>query len=228
MNAQQPRLLDKNLRSEVKAAEKLDHKRRKLVLKQREKDELAAAKKSLKENRAKVVDHRQGSQHQSLLDSPFGAPSTPENRIVRAGFTIDSESVGPEAASSSAVDLGVHVPPADLEPAFHAVSADAKPAPKPAPANKKAKSKTTAKTGAKGQIEQTTLTQMDLEARVDVQSIDKAQQQAFAAQIGAANNVGSGGRGARGLKRKPKAQAVTMPSVAQLEQASRRTRSAKQ
>ena len=42
MNAQQLRLLDKNLRHEVKAAEKLDHKRRKLVL---EKDELAAAKK---------------------------------------------------------------------------------------------------------------------------------------------------------------------------------------
>jgi hypothetical protein len=150
VNAQQLRLLDKNLRSEVKAAEKPDHKRRKLVLKQREKDELAAAKKSLKENGAKVVDHRQGSQHQRLLDSPFGAPTTPENRTVRGGFTVDSESVGPEAASSSAVDLGVHVPPTDLEPAFHAVSADAKPAPKPAPANKKAKSKTTAKTGAKG------------------------------------------------------------------------------
>ena len=120
------------------------------------------------------------------------------------------------------------MPPTDLEPAFHAVSADAKPAPKPALANKKAKSKTTAKTGAKGQTQQTTLTQMDLEARVDVQSIDKAQQQAIAAQIEAANNAGSGGRGAPGLKRKPKAQAVTMPSVAQLEQASRRTRSAKQ
>ena len=61
VNAQQLRLLDKNLRSEVKAAEKLDHKRRKLVLKQREKDELAAAKKSLKDNGAKVVDHGQGS-----------------------------------------------------------------------------------------------------------------------------------------------------------------------
>ena len=82
VNAQQLRLLDKNLRSEVKAAEKLDHKRRKLVLKQRAKDELAAAKKSLKENGAKVVDHRQGSQHQRLLDSPFGAPTTPENRTV--------------------------------------------------------------------------------------------------------------------------------------------------
>ena len=116
------------------------------------------------------------------LDSPFGAPTTPENRTVRGGFTVDSESVGPEAASSSAVDLGVHVPPTDLEPTFHAVSADSKPAPKPAPANKKAKSKTTAKIGAKGHTEQTTLTQMDLEARVDVQSIDKAQQQAIAAQ----------------------------------------------
>ena len=69
---------------------------------------------------------------------------------------------------------------------------------------------------------------MDLEARVDVESIDKAQQQAIAAQIEAANNAGSGRRAAPGLKRKPKAQAVTIPSVAQLEQASRRTRSAKQ
>ena len=224
LTAQQQRLLDKNLRSEVKAAENLDHKRRKLVLKQREENELAAAKESLKENGAKVVDHRQGSQHQRLLDSPFGAPTTPENRTVRGGFTVDSESVGPEVASSSAVDLGVHVAPTDLEPAFHAVSADAKPAPKPAPANKKAKSKTTAKTGAKG----TTLTQMDLEASVDVQSIDKAQQQAIAVQIEAANNAGSGRLGAPGLKRKPKAQAVTMPSVAHLEQASRRIRSAKQ
>ena len=69
---------------------------------------------------------------------------------------------------------------------------------------------------------------MHLEARVDVQSIDKAQQQAIAPQIEAANNAGSGGRGAPGLKRKSKAQAVTIPSVARLEQASRRTRSAKQ
>ena len=69
---------------------------------------------------------------------------------------------------------------------------------------------------------------MDLDARVDVQSIHKAHQQAIAAQIEAANNAGSGGRGALGLKRKPKAQAVTIPSVAQLAQASRRTRSAKQ
>ena len=67
-----------------------------------------------------------------------------------------------------------------MEPAFNAVSADAKPAPAKATGNKKAKSKTTAKIGAKGQTEQTTLTQMDLEARVDVHSIDKAQQQAFA------------------------------------------------
>ena len=101
-------------------------------------------------------------------------PPLLENRTVRGGFTVDNESVVPEAASSSVVDLAVHVPPTDLEPAFHAASADAKPAPKPAPANKKAKSKTTAKKGAKGQTEQTTLTQMDLEARVDVQSIDKA------------------------------------------------------
>ena len=228
VNAQQLRLLDKNLRHEVKAAEKLDHKRRRLVLKQRQKDELAAAKKSLKENGAKAVEHRQGSQHQRLLDSPCGATTSSENRTVRGGFTVDSESVGPEAASSSAVDPAVHVPPTDLEPAFHAVSAEAKPAPKSAHANKKAKSKTTAKTGAKGQNEQTTLTQMDMEARVDVQSIDKAQQQAIAAQIEATNNAGSGGRGAPGLKRKPKAQAVTIPSVAQLEQASWRTRSAKQ
>ena len=228
VNAQQLCLLDKNLRHEVKAADKLNHKRRKLVLKQREKDELAAAKNSLKENVAKVVDYTQARQHEMLLDSPFGAPTTPENRTVQGGFTIDSESVGPEAASSSAVDHGVHVPPTDLEPAFHADSADAKPAPKPARANKKAKSKTSAKTGAKGQTEQTNLPQMDLEARVDVQIIDKAQHQAIAAQIEAANNAGSGGRGAPGLKRKPKAQAVTIPSVAQLEQASRRTRFAKQ
>ena len=224
VNAQQLRLLDKNLRHEVKAAEKLDHKRRKLVLKQREKDELAAAEKSLKETSAKVVDHRQGSPHQTLLDGPFGAPTTLENRTVRGGFTVDSQRVSPEAASSSTFDLGVHVPPTDLEPAFHAVSADAT----PAHANKEAKSKTTAKTGAKGQTEQTTLTQMDLEARVEVQSIDKAQRQAIVAQIEAANNAGCGGRGAPGLKRKPKAQALTIPSVPQLEQASWRTRSAKQ
>ena len=62
VNAQQLRLLNKNLRHEVKAVEKLDHKRQKLVLKQWEKDELAVAKKSLKENGAKaVVEHRQGS-----------------------------------------------------------------------------------------------------------------------------------------------------------------------
>ena len=67
-------LLDKNLRHEVKGAEKLDHERRKLFLKQREKDELAAAKKLIKKKRAKVVDDRQGSQLQRLLDSPFGAP----------------------------------------------------------------------------------------------------------------------------------------------------------
>ena len=83
VNAQQLRVLDKNLRHEVKAAEKLDHKRRKLVLKQREKDELAAAKKSLKQNGAKVVDHRQRSRHQRFLDSPFGAPTTPKNWTVR-------------------------------------------------------------------------------------------------------------------------------------------------
>ena len=181
VNAQQLRLLEKSLRHEGKAAEKLDHRRRKLVLKQREKDQLAAAKKSPKENGAKVVDHGQGRQHQRILDSPFGAPTTPENRTVRGGLTADSESVGPEAASSSVVDIGVHVPPNNLEPNFHAVSADAKPYPKPAHAKNKAKSKTTAKTGAKGQVEQTTLTQMDLEARVDVQTIDKARKQANAA-----------------------------------------------
>ena len=63
---------------------------------------------------------------------------------------------------------------------------------------------------------------------MDVHSIDKAQLQAIAAQIEAANNAGSGGQGAPGLKRKPKAQAVTIPSVAHLEQASWRSRSAKQ
>ena len=62
---------------------------------------------------------------------------------------------------------------------------------------------------------------------MDVQSIDKAQQQAIEVQIEAANSAGSSGRGAPGLKRKPKAQAVTIPTVAQLEQASRRTRIAK-
>ena len=97
VNAQQLRLLDQNLRHEVKAAEKLDHKRRKLVAKQQEKDELEAAKTSLNENGAKVVEHRQGSQHQRLLDSPFGATTTPKNRAVRGGFTVDNESVGPEA-----------------------------------------------------------------------------------------------------------------------------------
>ena len=43
---------------------------------------MAVAKKSLKENGAKVVEHRQGSQHQRLLDSPFRATTTPENRTV--------------------------------------------------------------------------------------------------------------------------------------------------
>ena len=114
MNAHQLRLLDKNLRHEVKAAEKLDHKGRKLVLKQREKDELTAPKTSLTESGSKVVEHRQGSQHQRLLDTAFGATTTPENRTVRGGFAVDSESVGPKAASSSAVDLAVHVPPTDL------------------------------------------------------------------------------------------------------------------
>ena len=66
------------------------------------------------------------------------------------------------------------MPPTDLEPSFHVVSADAKAAPKPALATKTAKSKTTAKIGAKGQTERTTLTQMDVEARVDIQSIGKA------------------------------------------------------
>ena len=228
MNAQQLRLLDKNLRHEVKVAHKLDHKRRKLVLKERGNGVLAAASKSLKKNVEKVVEHTQGSQHQRLLDNPFGATTTPENRTVRGGFAVDSESDGPQVASSSAIDLAAHVPPTNLEAGFHVVSVNAKPAPKPARAIKKAKSKTTAKTGAKGQTEHTTLTQMDLEARVDVPSIDQAQRQAIAAQIEAANNAGSGGRGALGLKRKRKAQAVTIPTVAQLEQASRRTRSAKQ
>ena len=81
------------------------------------------------------------------------------------------------------------MPPTDLEPAFNVVSADAKPAPAKATGNKKAKSKTTAKINAKGHTELTTLTQMGLEARVDVHSIDKAQQQAIAAQIEAANNA---------------------------------------
>ena len=138
------------------------------------------------------------------------------------------DSVGHEAASSSVANPAVHVPPTDPEPAFNAVRADAKPAPAKATGNKKAKSKTTAKTGAKVQTEHTTLTQMDPEARVDVDSNDKARQQAIAAQIEATNNAGSGRRGAPGLKRKPKAHAVTIPSVAQLEQASLRTRNAKQ
>ena len=176
VNALQLRLLDKNIRHEVKAAEKLDYKRQKLVQKQREKDELAAVKKSLKDNGAKaVVEHRQGNLHECLLDSPFGATTTPQNRTVRGGFTADSASVDPEATSSSAIDPAVHVRPTDLEPAFNAVSADAKPAPTKAIGNKKGKSKITATTGAKGQTEQTTLTQMDLETRVDVHSIDKAQ-----------------------------------------------------
>ena len=111
---------------------------------------MAAAKKSLKENGAKAVKHGQGSQHQRLLDSPFGATTTVENGTIRGGFTVDSGSVDLEAASSSAADPAVHVPPTNPEPAFHAVNADAKPTPKLAPANNKAKSKTAAKTGAKG------------------------------------------------------------------------------
>ena len=108
-----------------------------MVLKQREKDELAAAKKSLKQKSAKaVVEHMQGSQHQRLHDSPFRSTTTPKNRTVRGGFIVDSESVGREAAPSSAVDPAVHVPPTDLEPAFHVVSADAKPAPAKATGNK--------------------------------------------------------------------------------------------
>ena len=212
-NAQQLRLLDNNLRHEFKAAEKLDHKRRNLVVKQREKDELEAAKNSVKENCAKaVVEHKQGSQHQRLLDSPFHTTTAPENRTVRGGFTVDSESITPEAYSSSAVHPAVHVLPPDPGCAFNAVTADANLAPAKAKGTRR-RSKTTAKTGAKGQTEQTTLTQMDLEGRVDVQSTDKAHQQAIAA-IKAANNAGSGGRGAPGLKRKPKAQAVTIRSVA--------------
>ena len=102
-----------------------DHKRRKLVLKQREKDELAAAKKSLNENGAKaVVEYRQGSEHQRLLDSPFRTTTTPENRTVRRGFTVDSESVSPKAASFGTVDPPRHVPPTYLEQAFNVVSAD--------------------------------------------------------------------------------------------------------
>ena len=155
-------------------------------------------------------------------------PQLQKSALSKEVSSVDSERVLSEAASSNTVDLGVHVPPTDMEPAFHAVSADAKITPKLAPANKKAKSKTTAKTGAKGQTEQTTLTQIDLEARLDGHSIDKAQQQAIAARIEAANNAGSRGRGPPGLKCKPKAQALTVPSVAQLEQASQRTRSVKQ
>ena len=175
---------------------------------------MAAPKKSRKENGAKaVVEHKQGSQHPRLLDSPFRTTTTPKKRTVRGDFTVDSESVGLEAASSSAVNPVVHVPPTDVDGAFNAVSADAKPAPAKATRSKKAKSKTTAKTRAKGQTEQTTLTQMDVETRVDVPSIDKAQQEAIAAQVEAANNAGSGGRGASWLKRKPKAPAVTIPRL---------------
>ena len=63
---------------------------------------------------------------------------------------------------------------------------------------------------------------------MDVYSIDRPQQQAIVAQIEDANDVGFAGRGALGLKGKPTAQAAAIPSVAQLVQASRRTRNGKQ
>ena len=69
----------------------------------------------------------------------------------------------------------VHVPPTVLEPAFNAVSVDAKLAPAKATRNKKGKAKPLAKAGAKRPTEQTTLTRMDLENTVDVHSIDKGQ-----------------------------------------------------
>ena len=68
VNAQQLRLLDKNLRHKIKAAEKLDHNRRKLVLKQQQKHELPAARNSVEENGAKAgVKHTQGSQLERVL-----------------------------------------------------------------------------------------------------------------------------------------------------------------
>ena len=96
--------------------------------------------------------------------------------------------------------------------------------------NKKGKAKPLAKAGAKRPTEQTTLTQMDLENTVDLHSIDKGEKQAIAAQSEDANSAGSSGRGAPGLKRKPKVPAGNIRSVAQLEleQASRKTRSSKQ
>ena len=77
----------------------------------------------------------------------------------------------------------VHVPPTVLGPAFNAVGVDAKPAPAKATRNKKGKAKPLAKAGAKRPIEQTTLTQMDLEDTVDLHSIVKGQSQAIAAQL---------------------------------------------
>ena len=55
------------------------------------------------------------------------------------------------------------MPPTVLQPAFNAVSVDAKLAPAKATRNKKGKAKPLAKAGAKRRTEQTTLTQMDLE-----------------------------------------------------------------
>ena len=200
MNAQQ--LLDKNLRHEVKAAEKLDHKRRKLVLKQREKDELAAEKKSLKENGAKVVEHNSVppplqttglSEEVSLLTAKVSVLKLPHVVLSILRFMCPQLTL-------------------TCFPCCHCRCK----------ASSKARS-----CEQEGEVQDHPHSD-GLEARVGVQSIDKAQEQAIAAQIKAANNAGSGGRGAPGLKRKPTAQAVTIPSVAQLEQASRRTRSAKQ
>ena len=67
------------------------------------------------------------------------------------------------------------MPPTVLEPAFNAVSVDAKLAPAKATRNKKGKAKPLAKVGAKRPTEQTTLTEMDLDNTVDLHSIDKGQ-----------------------------------------------------
>ena len=48
VNGQQLRMPDKNLSDEMKAAQMLDNKRRKLVAHAREKEQLALSKKALK------------------------------------------------------------------------------------------------------------------------------------------------------------------------------------
>ena len=132
--------------------------------------------RGIKENGVKADnEHRQGHQHQKLLDTLLPGTSIPKNWTLQAVFTVDIEAVCLEATSSPAVDSVVHVPPTVLQLAFNAVSVDAKPAPAKATRNKRGKAKPLAKASAKRPKEQTTLTQMDLENDVDFHSIGKGQ-----------------------------------------------------